>query len=497
MAEWHLKKHELKKYPHFDAVISASDAVAYATNPHLVARHAFYPFIRFIQRWTRFASKGALGKQKKRELRYAARRDAYIFAYYRSVLSAAYEAELLKCSLDDKILAYRRIRENVGEGGKCNIHFARDAFRKIRELGDCCAIALDISNFFESLDHDVLKALWCRMLQVKRLPKDHFAVFKAITQYSVADKEKVYERLGHYGPKRVTVNGKVISGYLTAYDKIPKQLCTGTEFREKIAGGASGKSIIEKNHKPYGIPQGAPISDLLANLYLLDFDVMISEKAAALGGSYYRYSDDILIVIPGDAVLAKLLEAEVRGLISTFGKKLVIKEEKSSVVAYVSNDENQNCELVLGDKACRQGIEYLGFRYSGKNVYIRNRTLQNLYRKMTHSARREANAFARRYANKNSEELQALFNHEEFVKRFSKVEDFCEKQDDYRHWTFWTYANRAAVIFGESGKPIRRQLRRHREIAHHKIDTEIVRAVARRDNPMRSKPILIKKAKPA
>lgn len=495
MAPWHLKEHELKRYPHFDPIISAADAIEYATDPNAVARHNFYPFIRFTQRWTRFAPKGKLGESKPRELRYAARRDAYIFAYYRHQLSELYEPVLEKSGLSDKVLAYRRIPDESGGGGKCNIHYARDAFLKIQELGTCCAIALDISKYFESLDHEVLKALWARLLNQKKLPADHFAVFKAITQYSVVDKEKVYERLDHYGPKRLTKNGTVIPGYLTPFDKIPKQLCNGRQFREKIAGGAGGKSIIERHYQPYGIPQGAPISDLLANLYLLDFDIEVSRLTSELGGHYFRYSDDILILIPGSPELAKRVEAGVRTLISKFGEKLIIKESKSSIVAYRSNGDGQTCELILGDKSCRQGIEYLGFRYNGKKAYIRNRTLQNLYRKMTRAARRDATAIAKRYPNRSALELQTCFNREEFIKRFSKVEGFRENQDNYRRWTFWTYTNRAASVFGKMGTPIPRQLKRLGKIANHKIDKEVSHAVARRDDPNRSKPVLLATSK--
>jgi len=152
-----------------------------------------------------------------------------------------------------------------GSGGKCNIHFARDAFLKIRAMENCCVIALDISSFFENLDHSKLYELWSRMIGQKKLPPDHLRVFRAITKYAVVDKQKVYERLGHFGPKRKTKSGTVISGYLTPFAKMPKQLCTGKLFRQKIAGGNGEKSLIEKNFKPYGIPQGSPVSDLLAN----------------------------------------------------------------------------------------------------------------------------------------------------------------------------------------------------------------------------------------
>lgn len=152
MGTWSLADGRLKRYPHFDSWLSAKEAVALATDSKRVATHPFYPFMRYVQRWTRFAEKGKKGKSKERPIRFAARGDAYIFAYYRDVLSKYYEAELKAKKLDNSVLAYRKIPVEDGKGGKCNIHFARDAFLKIQELGDCAVVALDISSFFEHLE---------------------------------------------------------------------------------------------------------------------------------------------------------------------------------------------------------------------------------------------------------------------------------------------------------------------------------------------------------
>ena len=96
MGEWALKERDLKRYPHFDSLISLAEAKALATDRDRVATHKFYPFIRYIQRWNRFAKKGQPGKPKERPIRYAARRDSCIFSYYRHVLSERYEAELVR-----------------------------------------------------------------------------------------------------------------------------------------------------------------------------------------------------------------------------------------------------------------------------------------------------------------------------------------------------------------------------------------------------------------
>jgi Reverse transcriptase (RNA-dependent DNA polymerase) len=479
METWSLSARDLKKYPHFDSWILAKDAVALATNPDRVATHAFYPFMRYVQGWTRFAEKGGRGSRKDRPIRYAARGDAYIFAYYRHLLSGPYEAALKAHGLQDNVLAYRRIPDTSGPGGKCNIHFARDAFLKIRELDNCCVVALDISSFFENLDHKKLYELWSRMIGKKKLPADHLRVFLAITKYAAVDKQKVYERLGHFGPKRKTRSGVAISGYLTPFAKMPKQLCTGKIFRQKIAGGNGQKSLIEKNFRPYGIPQGSPISDLLANLYLLDFDRIAAGWAKDIGGNYYRYSDDILFIVPGDRSIGLAIMNRAQVLIKTFGAKLEIKESKSSILEFKASGDHQTFELVKGTQG-KNGLEYLGFRFDGRHAYIRDSTLSNLYRKVARSARRAAIALARRYSDRSASDLAAIFDYDRLIKRFGRVEDFGEIQDDYKNWTFWTYTRRAASVFGSLGKPILGQLKQYRQNIRRRAESEIAKASAAR-----------------
>jgi Reverse transcriptase (RNA-dependent DNA polymerase) len=482
---WRLSDADLKRYPHFDPVITAEEGEALANAPVRVAKHTFYPFMHYDQRWTRFGKKGNKGKSKTRLIRYASRSDAYILSRYRFTLSEKYECMLKNYGLGSSVLAYRRIPSGAGKSGKCNIHFARDAILEIRRLGNCCVVALDISNFFETLDHDRLKSLWCGLLGVSRLPPDHFRVFEAVTSYSFVEQKAVYERLGHFGVKKMTKTGKPINGYLTRHKDMPKQLCTGKEFREKIAGGDGSKSIIKKNLKPYGIPQGAPISDLLANLYLLDFDKQVLSWVRAVGGSYFRYSDDILIIVPGVEADGRQLMHNMQALIREFGSQLQIKEEKTAIVVFLSlgchaaGGQDQNFRRVHGTQG-RNGFEYLGFRYDGKRVYIRDSTLSNLRRKVARAARRAAHACARRYPDKDADQLRSLFDYERLMEKYGKVVDFYAKRDDYRNWTFWTYAKRSAQIFGPLGAAILRQLKRHRKLVRERVNEELDLAVVRR-----------------
>jgi hypothetical protein len=62
---------------------------------------------------------------------------------------------------------------------------------------------------------------------------------------------------------------------------------------------------------------------------------------------------------------------------------------------------------------------------------------------------------------------------EAVVQRFGRVVDFGEHSDDYRTWTFWTYARRASVIFGSRGAPILRQLRHLREAVAFRLNAEL------------------------
>jgi hypothetical protein len=104
----------IKRYPHFDSDISPARAKQFVENPVLVAKHAFYPFIEYEKRWTRFAGKGESGDKKCRVIRYAARRDACIFSHYRAILAEKYEARLQDAGISGCVLGYRRIPASSG-----------------------------------------------------------------------------------------------------------------------------------------------------------------------------------------------------------------------------------------------------------------------------------------------------------------------------------------------------------------------------------------------
>ncbi|WP_422019041.1 reverse transcriptase domain-containing protein [Roseibium sp.] len=455
--EFELNSKDLKTYPHFDKPISLRNIKNLVTNKEAVAKHGFYPFFHFEEKWQPFRSLDGTGKPapKIRPIRYGARRDAYIFAHYRKKLSKLYERKLLSLGIEACPIAYRQIPKSDTNSGKCNIDFAKDAFDEIDRLGDCVAIALDIRGYFDSLDHSRIKQTWADLLEVKQLPDDHYNVFKHITKYSYVDQLDVYKRLGYFGEK---ISGKmVIEGYLVAYNSMPKQICTPSEFRRLICGSGPKTSLIKKNTFTYGIPQGAPISDLIANFYLLDFDVKLNEFAQSRGGRYMRYSDDILIIVPGALREANEAEDFCKKTIRSFGDQLEIKDAKTCVVQYKLTKSGLQYEHLLGPQG-RNGFEYLGFRYDGRKVYIRDSTLSRLYRKVAVATRREA---IRHIAKNPSSSLTSLidtFPYSKITQRYVRVKKG-SLTEDYRSWTFYTYLKRAAKVFGTKGDKILPQAR--------------------------------------
>jgi len=455
--------------PHLDAPLTKIQAEDLASDPINVAKHAFFPFLQRDQKWTKFARKGFKGSVKGRPIRYASRRDSYIYGYYRSLLSPLYESELKRLEIDHCILAYRRIPQDHGTGGKCNIHFAYEAFETIRNFGNCDVFALDIHHFFENLDHEWVKQLWWRLLgkpsqrnKTWLLPKDHFQVFKAITKYSYIDVNVAYKALGLIGEVHSPSGPKQIK-YTKARKDFPKQICTPKVFRQKLL------EHMEQNLNPFGIPQGSPISDLLANLYMLDFDKKMNDFISSKRGKYYRYSDDILVILPTSLDNWQDMVKSIKDILNSTAPRLEIKDSKTQVYRYESlnGGPNQTNEI-LNSKSGADGMEYLGFRYDGSKIFFRNSTISGIHRKIT----AVATSLARRHLKENSlwsiDDLISKFNYSLLIAKFGRVKDFDISDSSYTSWTFWTYVRRSSAILGELGSPILRQFKNYKKLARSK-----------------------------
>lgn len=324
-------------YLHFDLPIGEKKAAGIVTNPNAVAKHAFWPLIDY-QITAEKISKTADGKlekrSKERPIAYAAHLDSHIYSYYSQLISSHYEKELKARNIDQNVLAFRSL-------GKSNIHFARDAFEAIRSFGPCGVVGVDISGFFDNLDHNILKSQWSNLLGVSQLPKDHYNIYRSLTRYASVEKLKLYAALGiaKHNPK----NGRT-------------RICTPKNFHASVRRNG----LIRTNSSGVGIPQGSPISALLSNIYMLEFDQRMRDVVSEWGGRYYRYCDDMLFIVPQDLTngVAGMVREEIKNI------KLEINTKKTEIRFFK--------KLKDGSLLSEKPLQYLGFLFNGQQVLIRS-----------------------------------------------------------------------------------------------------------------------------
>lgn len=172
---------------------------------------------------------------------------------------------------------------------------AHQAVRSVQgyiKQGYKVAVDIDLSKFFDEVDHDLL---------MNRLGK-------------WVDDKRVMSLIGRYLRAGIWVNRKV-----------------------------------EVNGK--GVPQGSPLSPLLANVMLDDLDRYLERQ----GLSFARYADDFVICVSSLSE-GERVKAEVEGFLKYL--KLPINQQKSAVIA-VSK------------------LGFLGFVFRGKRIVWSDQSLAN------------------------------------------------------------------------------------------------------------------------
>ncbi len=371
---WYIKK----MYPHFDSPLPFEAADRLVKDSTKVASFPFHPFLSYDKKTRQYRGRDDRSV-KKRPIKYAAHRDGHIYSYYAKELSRHYEAAIKPLGLDDNVIAYRKNKGN-------NVDFACVAFDEINRRGSCAALALDISGFFDSIDHENLKKEWSKIIGGGMLPPDHFAVFKALTKWAEVDRDKCYERL------RIDTRNP------------PFPICDDKTFRSVVKGrGTEYDSLVTSNKNAYGIPQGTPMSALLSNIYMIPFDVEMKKLAEEVDCYYRRYSDDILWICPQEHV--QLVLSAVDKLLSERGENLVRKEEKTDISIFSDTGE--------GGITCDKPFQYLGFTYNGNKRLIRSQTLARYWRRLiyaTWSVKREARSAEKQ--GKAGKPFRRKLNHE-------------------------------------------------------------------------------------
>ena len=344
---------------------------------------------------------------------YAGRRDSVIFRRYRDILSGRYEDLLQRNGIEGCVLAYRSIPSAEGHN-KCNIDFAIEAFDRVRRLGDCTVFCLDIKSFFDTIAHEDVATIWKQLLNVSHLPDDHFAVMKAATKYSFIEEKAALGILGFFGEKQ-SPNGDLTRGYLMPRRSLPTRLCDRETFHKRIAPNVA----VNKT----GIPQGLPISDVLANAVLLQFDLQMKERCDKLAGQYYRYSDDLFFVIPGKVVdpPAWILEVETALGHATPTLKLGHDKTVAYAVKRLPSGEQRVTSLSCSSKTTLT-IDYLGLSYDGLSIYLRQSTLSRLERRIVDRVRRHVLARLHENPNATQREVLCRLHLQGIMREFGRIE---------------------------------------------------------------------------
>ncbi|MFA3793169.1 antiviral reverse transcriptase Drt2 [Aliiglaciecola sp. SL4] len=412
------KKHpwfRSRGYLHFDSPVSFKTAQKLVNSPKRVAAHPFYPLIHYnIKSFkVKLNDNGEIEqKWKTREIKYAAHLDSHIYAYYSWLLSGLYEKEIQTRSLNNNVLAFRSL-------GKNNIDFANDAFEIIKMRGRCSVLGLDITGFFDNLDHLVLKKVWAELLGVPLLSEDHFSVFKSLTKYAYVDRQLLFKELG------ISANNPKNNRY---------RACTAEEFREKIRGAG----LIQQNQQNRGIPQGSPISALLSNIYMLNFDTKMKNALEEQGGYYFRYCDDMLFIT----------KPTLRDYVET----LAIDEiKKLKLDINTKKTEKRDFYRYGGQLRCkdRKSLQYLGFTFDGERKLIRSAALAKFSNRMKAGVR-----LARKTVKRTNSELVKSGNPPTEQLRKKKL---YERYSHLGRRNFLKYGYRAAKVMQSNS--IKKQLK--------------------------------------
>ncbi|MEQ9306904.1 MAG: reverse transcriptase/maturase family protein [Marinoscillum sp.] len=481
---------KLKTYPHFDPFFDfkkrKSEIKKLVNDPtgNSVSKHSFLPFVKIIIKTPRFRyqetdenrdlSLTAKERQeyyeadtKKRPISFASHFDTYLYGFYSYALNEKYQDYIKDRGFGDCVLAYR-----TDQDGKSNIQFAKETFDEVRNMfanGPCTAIALDIKGYFDSINHDILKEKWIKVLNETKvidkdeLPIDQYKVFRSLTNYSYANKNSI---LKHFN---VNLRKKKRAGeyWQSLLDLIPNELA-GKDFKDKFNLIRKRKLIVKNKPKKdgslAGIPQGSSMSATLANLYLIDFDHYLNDLATQNGFIYRRYCDDLLIICPSDQ--ANDLEEIVQDKIKKYRveiqprktEKIEFKENSKDLIRAFNRKriEDESVTITVeNEEKYYKSLQYLGFEFNGQDITVRASSLSRYFRKM--KGRITKTVMMARGKNSKSD----IIFRKQLYHRYTHL-----GQTNFLSYAYKasrkTYKNSEGVIKeGMDSKAIRRQLKAH------------------------------------
>ncbi|MDX2306311.1 MAG: reverse transcriptase domain-containing protein [Microscillaceae bacterium] len=492
----------IKHYPHIGYPLTSKDKkkmCSYVKNKNKISTHSFLPFIHKVIKKRRFRKsydevgnllndgKRVVLKPKERDIFYASHLDSCVFSYYGYLLGKKYEKSLEKKDLVEIVTAYRRVP--IFENGKlvrnkCNIDFANDIFNFIRQNQDKELITLtfDIKNFFDSLDHEILKKAWCNVLNQSKLDDDHYNVYRNITKFSFVEEKDLFNLFKDkiiVKTKTGSIRKKKVSKLKYMYSQNAIAFCERKDIhiiRKKSL--IRNNKYFESKLRNFGICQGSSISPILANIYMLEFDEFLNSELKKMAGLYRRYSDDMVIVCAKEnkTNIISLVKDNLRDL-----AKLEIQDQKTQAFHFYKENDRLVClqefNEIINSNSKKRNFEYLGFSFDGEKAWLKTSTLAKFYRKMKLNVRRG------KYYSKviNNDTRGQIFKRRIYKKfsyvgarRYFKYERVKGTTDQWRkssykyNWgNFITYAKLAINTLKNNG--IRSQIKRHWKILNDQI----------------------------
>jgi len=208
------------------------------------------------------------------------------------------------------------------------------------------------------------------------------------------------------------------------------------------------RSLIQKHVEPYGIPQGSPISGILANVYMLEVDKQINDAVSNLGGMYIRYSDDFMIILPDVPTVDAAKELKRIADMVNQAPRLTLAPNKTQYFHF-EDGVLTNCGKVFHENAddSSRTINFLGFSFDGREIRIRSKTVSKYY---GHTYRKARN-------------IAKMGGYTPDGKRITCENlymTYSEKGSKKGSGNFLTYVDRAAAEFGPN-EPIKRDTCRH------------------------------------
>jgi len=290
-------------------------------------------------------------------------------------------------------------------------------------------------------------------------------------------KDKIYtQKINKFGKKLEKKQKKIDSiRYLRNQNAIA--FCTEKEFIKvkcKLLQPSKTKKLADGSvvHRDFGIPQGSPISSVLANIYLLYFDNTINKFITESGGIYRRYSDDMVVVCPLDVKdkLTELVYSEIEKY------KLEIQSKKTQIFQFKREDKKLICgQEFEGITNWNKNFIYLGFEFDGESVLLKSASLSGYYRKMKRTIRR-AKHFSKNPFSKNKgvvfkRRILKKFSYKGAKRTRKYLWNIDEKRfiktNSYNWGNFLSYAYKANAIMVNS--KIKQQTKRHWNILNQLI----------------------------